>query len=136
MIQNVIDNPEIFPLPALSTVKPPIPGGEYTAVENPDGSFNILDLEGFCEHQPPGTTDPNKYCGKDWMVAAKERLRVRWEQSYYVPPLHCYHQPLSPIADNRTKRAGFYKIRDIRRGVVDGEPKWIMYFDLVAVPRT
>ena len=67
--------------------KPSLPGGEYEAVQNPDGSWNINDVPIFAEHTVRMGDGKNIEIGKEWM-----------EEALVVTFLRCTFTTMEPAA--------------------------------------
>ncbi len=119
-----------------------LPGGDYTATQNPDGTWNVLDVPVFVEHTIPllGKDDkpltdadgkPREFAvDAAWMEKAAAKARARFEQDAYLPPLHVEHK-----ADgSRTELAGRYKVRRVGPGYYEGQPRAMTYVDLICIP--
>ena len=110
--------------------KPALPGGDYEAVQNPDGSWNINDVPIFAEHTVRMGDGKNIEIGKKWMEEALVVARSREAEDRYLPPLHIHHHGTG----RDTKLAGFFRLKDVRETSYQGKPIWAMFADLVAVP--
>jgi hypothetical protein len=109
--------------------RPSLPGGEYEAIQNPDGSWNILDVPIFAEHKVQ-TPDGKIHIGKDWMLAALESAKNREADDRYLPPLHIHHHGTG----RDTKLAGFFRLKDVQETMYQGKEIWATFADLVSVP--
>lgn len=79
-----------------------LPGGDYTASRNPDGTWNILDVPIFAE-VPKGERGNEMRIGAEWMDRAVRKANARHHLRKYLAPTHVHHH------DNgvRTERAGY-----------------------------
>ena len=109
-------------------------GGQFTAVENPDGTWNIQDVPVFCSHKvkiagangKTKTTNVNK----KWLTDAVKRGKHRFRADGYLPPLHIHHHHQG----RETERAGFFRLRGVKRGKYEGKNIWVLHADLLRVP--
>ena len=113
----------------MSSPLPDLPGGRYTAQQNADGTWNVLNVPIFAEHVVD-VGDEKFKINKAWMVAAMRKAQRRFNQDQYLPPLHINHHDTG----RETKLAGFYKIRSVSKQRYEGKPLWVMAADLVNVP--
>ena len=109
--------------------KPSLPGGEYESIQNSDGSWNILDVPIFAEHDVR-TGDGQIHIGRKWMLQALEVAQIREREDRYLPPLHIHHHGTG----RDTQLAGFFRLKEVRRSTYQGRPIWTTFADLVAVP--
>lgn len=107
-----------------------LPGGGYTARENPDGSWDILDVEILGPVAAGARKNPNPI-GRAWFHAAIGTSRRRVSEGY-LAPLHVYHH--DDYGTKRTIRAGFFlptKVRPIR---YEGKTTDVTFADLKSIP--
>lgn len=104
-------------------------GGCYTAVNNGDGTYDILDVPIFAE-VPPGTKRNKGHIGQAWQEAALLKSRQR-ESEGHLPPVHIYHsdeQAVKPIY------AGKLRLKAVKQHPYEGEHRWTTFADIVGMP--
>lgn len=107
-----------------ATLPAGIRGGAYAATQNPDGSWNVLDVPVFAAHERHG-----KKVDKAWLEGAVRRAQ-ELRASNYVAPLHVGHHP-----DGDVERAGFFLPKRVEsRAFAGGQPLPVVVADLLAVP--
>lgn len=111
-----------------SAPKPDIPGGQYTAEQNPDGTWNVKNVAIFAEHTVKFGDDEIKV-GKGWLAKAKAKEDSRVAKDDYLPPLHIHHHGMRD-----TSRAGFFRSKSVAQGKYQGKSLWMTFADLVRVP--
>ncbi len=118
--------------------KPNIPGGKFTAQQNPDGTWNVYDVPIFAAHtvtiplenEDGELVNTDIKIGRKWMKAAMEKSVARFQNDDYLPPLHVHHH----FMGKDTKRSGFFKLKSIRKEKLENESIWTMFADLLQVP--
>ena len=112
---------------------PQLPGGKYTAKQNADGSWDIINVPMFVEHDVivgEGKDRKVLHIGQKWMEAAKDTQHARMDQDNYLPPLHLHHHGLG----KETVRAGFWMTRDVKEAEYQGRKLWVTFGDYLSVP--
>lgn len=105
-----------------------IDGGSYTAVQNADGTWNLLDVP-ICGEIPKGAKENAQAIGKAWLEGAVAKFKERQDEKYW-PPLHIDHHQ---IAAN-VRRAGTYCLRRVGQMTYEGKPTWVAFGDLARIP--
>lgn len=108
---------------------PNLPGGQFTAIENPDGTWNVLDVPIFCEHEVDLGSE-RLHVNRQWMQQALTKAHRRFLHDAYMPPLHINHHGTG----RDTKHAGFFRLRRVRQVPYEGRRLWTVFADLVNVP--
>lgn len=107
-----------------ATLPAGIRGGAYAATQNPDGSWNVLDVPVFAAHERHG-----KKVDQAWLEGAVRRA-AELHASNYVAPLHVGHHP-----DGDVQRAGYFLPKRVeQRAFAGGKPLPVVVADLLAVP--
>lgn len=104
-------------------------GGHYTAVKNPDGTYDIKNVCIFAEI-PAGVKRNKDAIGKDWQDAALLQSKAR-EASGHLPPVHIYHtdeMAVKPIF------AGKLRLREVRQTTYEGKRLWATFADILGMP--
>lgn len=104
-------------------------GGGYTAIDNGDGTFDLLDVEIFAE-LPEGAKRNKEEIGRDWMAAAVRKNRQR-EQEGYLPPTHVFH------SDDVTAKpiyAGKLRLKTVGEIQYEGRKLSAIFADIVDIP--
>lgn len=105
-----------------------IPGGDYTARENPDGSWDILEVEVLGPLEA-GVRRNRNPIGRGWFWAAIGTARRRLAEGY-LAPFHVYHHEDT----KRAIRAGFFLLTTVGRITYEGKPTDVVFADIKAVP--
>lgn len=118
----------------LASVKPPIPGGEYRAKQNPDGTWNVYNVPVFASHSRTFTDAKGnvetKTVDKPWMMKAQARGERRILEDSFLPPLHIKHHGYGVD----TRRAGHFRLREVRQMHYEGQLRWMAFADYIAIP--
>lgn len=117
-----------MPTAKLTDADNGVPGGQYTAVDLGNGTFNILDVPIMYEI-PRSVFDTPEAFGEKWMrqaVAKAAKLR----DGGYLPPLHVNHHK-----DGReVEPAGKFCPRRVAKKNHLGEEVWCVFADLLEIP--
>jgi hypothetical protein len=116
--------------PEIVGGNPEVPGGEYTAKENPDGTWNIQDVPVFCTHTRELPNGKKLTINRRWLDDALHASVKRFVEDQYLAPLHIQHHEFG----KDVKRAGFFKMRSVKRATYEGKACWMAFADLVGVP--
>ena len=121
---------------SVSTAAPPKPvrddlkvGGKYKAVDNGDGTFDILDVCVFAEI-PAGVKRNADPVGRDWQEAAVLQNKTR-ETGGHLPPVHVYH---SDEVSVKPVYAGKLRLRAVRKTTYEGKDLWGTFADILGMP--
>lgn len=110
---------------------PPLTCGRYDAIENADGTFNVLDVPVFGEMAVGEKNgSPRERIDEDWLRAALEKSKQGVIEGYRAPIL-VHHSDDKPESEH----AGFMVLRRVGQDTVEGAKKWVVYADLENVPR-
>jgi len=112
----------------LSDADGKIPGGNYTAVANEDGTYNVLDVPIFGE-LPAGAKGNEEPIGKAWLQAAVEKAGKLRDGKYWAP-LHTNHHD----SGAKTERAGTFFPKRVGQLNYLGKEIWAVFADLLNVP--
>lgn len=104
-------------------------GGKYTAVDNGDGTFNILDVCIFAEI-PAGVKRNAEPIGREWQEAALLQNQAR-EAEGHLPPVHVYHTDEKAV---KPVYAGKMKLRNVRQITYEGQKRWATFADILGMP--
>lgn len=104
-------------------------GGRYTAVDNGDGTFNILDVLVFAE-VPAGAKRNKEHIGREWQHAAILRNKQR-EAEGHLPPVHIYH---SDNQNTEPVHAGKLRLKNLKQIVYEGKKIWATTGDILGMP--
>ena len=119
-----------------------IPGGDYTAEQNADGTWNILDIEIYAAHTrrlPDGFRDGKlQYrvikVGNKWLAGALSHHQVSREAGKFLYPLHINHHEYCGGSSNQpVKGSSFFMPTRIGKGVIDGEETEILYANFLGI---
>lgn len=108
-----------------------LPGGAYTAVRNPDGTYDVLDVP-IMGPIPEGDHDNAVGLDADWMNRAVVRARQRLANDTYLPLLHIRHHVRGGAGS--VERGGYFLPRYVRSITYDGQVIPAMFADLKHVP--
>lgn len=124
---------------ATATAKPPLVsnstrydltiGGRYTAVDNGDGTYDILDVVVFAE-VPAGEKRNKEHIGREWQQKAILRNHAR-EQEGHLPPVHLYHSDEEAV---KPAHAGKLRLKNLKRITYEGKPIWATTGDILGMP--
>ncbi len=116
-------------------------GGKHTAIQNEDGTWNVLNVPIMVEHSvifkndPRGGPEPVKFrVNKDWMLSAAAKQQKRMREDGYIPPLHIHHHKPGAVKAQDVEAAGKWRISAIRRAKYEGKMRWITFADFLQVP--
>ncbi len=104
-------------------------GGNFRAVQNANGSWNVFDVPLFCAHQVE-MGDETLEIDKAWMTAAVQKADRRYREDYYLPPMHVNHHGTG----REVRAAGFYRLKTVRKVPYEGKLVWTVFGDLIHVP--
>ena len=81
---------------------PKLRGGQYTAIQDEDGTFCLKRVEIFSE-LPEGERGNKEALGKKWLEETRDNMRAKYfADAQYVAPVHVNHHDLP------TKLAGYF----------------------------
>lgn len=104
-------------------------GGNYDAIDNGDGTFEIPDIPIF-GRVPAGAKRNDKEIGEEWMKAALEKNRLRNLEGY-LPPVHICH---SDDKNQKPEYAGKFTLTRIGHIVYEGEQVPALFARIVGIP--
>jgi hypothetical protein len=103
-------------------------GGNYTAIDNGDGTFEIKDLPIFAE-VPAGERRNEKAIGRKWMAASVIKNKER-EAEGHLPPVHLHHHD-----DGVTPSyAGKMRLKSVKQIKYEGRLVWAVFADIIEMP--
>ncbi len=105
---------------------PTLPGGNYTAIRDVDGTWCIKNIPIFSE-VPAGERGNEEAIDSEWMRACVENMHRRHAEKY-VAPVHVNHH------DKPTEQAGYFLPVAVRPYKYEGRDVWTIYADLYKVP--
>lgn len=100
-------------------VKASLPGGEYRAEQNPDGSWNVFDVPMFAAHKATDVAGEPEI-GRDWQEGTVKRHQQLWNDDGYLAPLIVNHHELM---QDRPGDAGFFLPTQVVDMQEDGKVK-------------
>jgi len=103
-------------------------GGNYTAVDNGDGTFDVLEVPIFSEI-PAGDRRNKKSIDKAWMLKAVEQNRKRKAEGY-LPPVHVHHHE----EGKDTSFAGYLELTGVKEIVYQGKKVSATFANIVKMP--
>ncbi len=98
--------------------------GNYIAERQANGNYAIRDVPIFAEHERGGMA-----FDREWLAQAVEKDAERRREGY-VAPLHIEHSSSVDVP----KRAGHFVLTRVADSEYEGEPRALLYADLVDVP--
>ena len=104
-------------------------GGNYTAVDNGDGTFQITDIPIFAK-VPAGAKRNADEIGEEWMEGALEQNRMRAEEGH-LPPVHIYHSDEEAV---KPSYAGKFILKHIGEIQYEGETIPALFADIIDMP--
>lgn len=104
-----------------------IPGGNYTAIQETDGTWTVKDVPIFAE-LPAGMRENEAKVSTKWMEACLKRHSLL-ESEGHLPPLHENHHDLG----RETPRLGFFRPTHIARLRQEGAEVPALFADLVGL---
>lgn len=124
----------VVPATTLSSVVQPhafaaTSGGRYTAKQEADGKWSVLDVPIFSE-LPAGERRNEKAIGREWMEAAVKAAKVRAAEGYEAP-LHVFHHD----GMHQTVPAGRVVFKEVRDVTYEGKLRAAVIVDFVAIPQ-
>lgn len=123
---------EIAKVESTIVLKPEIPklrGGQYTAIQDEDGTWCIKHLEIFSE-LPKGARGNDEALDKKWLTETVANMRAKYfADRQYVAPIHVNHH------DRPTVPAGYFVPVEVGPcKMADGRTLQTMYVDAFKVP--
>lgn len=126
--------PEKSRAASLESYQQKLPGGDYVAKQNEDGTWNIFDVPIFAEHTVPRTKERKKITA-EWLQAAVDRAQKRLREDRYLAPLHVHHHGLTMFGTSRApERAGFVLPKAVRKMKYEGREVNVLFADLLRIP--
>lgn len=119
--------------PPASAIQPSSFGGRYSARDNGDGTFDILDVPIFGEVEK-GAKGNAEAIDAPWLAQALAKSRIRFEREGYMPPLHVHHHG-DPTTNGKPQRVGFFKLTRVGEVSEGGKAIACLFADLVRVPK-
>lgn len=108
-------------------------GGKYTATQNADGTWNLLDVP-ICGEIPEAHIDSHPWNGKPidraWMLKTVENHQRKFKEEGYLPPLHINHH--GPGVD--PEPAGKFLPTRVGKLKYDGKDTDVILADLTLIP--
>lgn len=104
-------------------------GGGYTAVDNGDDTYDILNVPIFAQI-PAGVKRNAKPIERQWQDKALLRNRQR-EQEGYLPPVHIYHSDEMAV---KPTYAGKMRLRAVQLASYQGQMLWTTFTDIIGMP--
>lgn len=104
-------------------------GGGYTAVDNGNGTFDLLDVPIFSE-VPPGAKRNKDRIGVEWMKAAIARNKARLAEGY-APPTHIFHTDEVAV---KPLYAGRFILTEIKPIVYEGQSVQALFANITDIP--
>ena len=108
-----------------------IPGGQFTARENPDGTYNVMDVPIFAEHTVKTPKGEEFRIDREWMSKAIKNASLRRSRDNYLAPCHINHHGTG----RDVQPAGFFLPKHVDSIEFEGREVDVMFADLVAIPR-
>lgn len=108
-------------------------GGKYTATQNSDGTWNILDVP-ICGEIPEAHLKTHPWNGKpidlEWMIKTVENHQRRFKENEFCPPLHVDHH------GDAIKNEKIGKFLPTRVGKMryEGKETNVILADFIAIP--
>lgn len=109
-----------------------LPGGDYDASQNSDGSWNIglkKDIP-IMSVVPKGARDNSKTVDGEWMIDTVRKHKLMEKSQNYLAPIHIQHH--GDGAD--TKQAGFLKLTRIGKLWQEGKLRDAVFASFIGVP--
>lgn len=100
-------------------------GGDYTAKQNDDKTWNVYDVPIFAEHKVKG----RPAIDKEWLLAAVERSKDLQEKNKYLAPLHVNHHEFG----GKVISAGFVFPKKVEEIELDGKNIWTLFADFLSI---
>lgn len=105
-------------------------GGNYTAIDNGDGTYQIVDIPIFAE-VPAGAKRNTEEIGEEWMVRALRQNRLRAGEGH-LPPVHIYHSDEHAV---KPRYAGKFQITRLGAITYEGETVPALFANIVDIPK-
>ncbi len=105
-----------------------IPGGNYTAVRETDGTWTVKDVPIFAE-LPAGMRENEAKVSTRWMEAAIDRHNMLETQQGHLPPCHIAHHDMG----QDTQKLGFFRIHSIRPIMQEGAEVPALFADILGL---
>lgn len=104
-------------------------GGNYTAVDNRDGTFDILDVPIFAS-LPANAKRNEKPIGSQWMEKAIEKNKARAKEGH-LPPVHIQHHDVGV----KPEYAGKFVLTRVGKIKHEGKEVDAIFADIVGMPQ-
>jgi hypothetical protein len=106
-----------------------LPGGNYTASQNSDGTWDIFDIPIMGEMREGQKAAPG-HIGQEWLQCAVDSAQKALREDNYLPPLHIkHHKP-----GEQTRRAGFFLLTRVGKMKYQGKLMYAIFADFKKVP--
>lgn len=114
---------------------PALLGGQYTAEQNEDGTWNVLGVPVFAE-LPPGERRNRKFIGEEWhrRALAHHQQKEKTKEDggdLYLPPIHVGHHD----EGKDTPQAGKLQLSTVTRTSLDGKKQSSLRANFLRVPQ-
>lgn len=105
-----------------------LPGGQYEARQESDGTWTIFDVPIFAELQP-GQKGTKERIGRDWMLRAIQRHQDMELQEQHLPPVHANHHDYG----RETPLIGFFRLTRVGSVLQKGKNVDALFADLIGI---
>lgn len=104
-------------------------GGRYTAVQNSDGTWNVLDVP-ICGEIPKGAKANKFDIDKAWLERAVANAHSRLKTNDFRPPLHLGHHEIA----QQVERVGEFVPQRVGKLNYNGKEIYALFADLTRIP--
>ena len=108
---------------------PKLRGGQYTAIQDEDGTWCLKRVEIFSELEP-GERGQTNGLGKDWLEGVRDNMVAHYNaDAQYIAPIHVQHH------DRPTQDAGYFVPVSVEKvKLSNGKKLWTIFADLFHIP--
>jgi len=108
-----------------------VPGGNYPADQNDDGTWNIRGVPIFAECELPMKGGGEFRFTRSWLENAIKMARSKETQESFMARVHVHHHDDGePVMD-----AGYLRPTSVGELQIDGERKAVLFADLIRIPQ-
>jgi hypothetical protein len=106
-----------------------LPGGKYSARQNSDGTWDVMDVPFFAE-VPKGIKGAPRDITEDDLRDSVDTHRRKYSEDSFLPRLNVLHN----YGIHRPMPAGFFLPRSVRPFRMGGKHRPVVFADLLAIP--
>ena len=117
----------------IDEAKPVLPGGEYAADQNPNGTWNVRDVPVFCECSRTVEVNGESVTyefGAEWLIGALHKAQARQAEGY-LAPVQIDHERTGQM--HMPELVGYMRLTSVRKILYDGVERRAIFADLLNI---